>query len=109
MELLARGFIQPFTSPYRGPILFVPKKDGGWRLCIDYRALKRITMANRHPLPRIDEMFDQMNGYTVLSKLDLASSYHHIRMHEESVEKTACKTHYGHYGFTVLPADLPCP
>jgi hypothetical protein len=90
-ELLEKGFVRPSTSPYGAPILFVPKKDGGWRLCIDYRALNKITVRNQHPLPRIDEMFEQLHGSCVFSKLDLASGYHQIRMHEDSIEKTAFK------------------
>jgi hypothetical protein len=72
-ELLERGFIRPSTAPFGAPILFVPKKDGGWRLCIDYRALNKITVRNQHPLPRIDEMFEQLHGACIFSKLDLAS------------------------------------
>ena len=107
-ELLERCFIRPSTSPFGPPILFVPKKDDGWRLCIDYRALHKITVRNQHPLPRIDEMFEQLHGSCVFSKLDLASRYHQIRMHEESVEKTAFKTRYGHYEFAVAQLRVYC-
>jgi hypothetical protein len=105
-ELLDRGFIRPSESPYGAPILFVKKHDGGWRMCVDYRDLNKITVRNQHPLPRIDEMFQQLQGAKYFSKLDLASGYHQIRMHPDSIETTAFKCKYGHFEYTVMPFGL---
>jgi hypothetical protein len=101
-DLLAKGYVQPSTSPYGAPILFVGKKDGTLRMCVDYRALNKITVKNRYPLPRIDELFDKLQGRTVFSSLDLASGYHQIRITEEDRPKTAFRTPIGHFEFTVL-------
>src|SRR5262249_3416554 len=102
-ELLASGFIQPSRSPFGAPVIFVRKKDGSLRMCIDYRALNKHTIKNRYPLPRIDDMFDQLRGAKVFSKIDLRSGYHQIRVAPEDVHKTAFRTRYGHYEFRVLP------
>ena len=75
-ELLDKGFIRPSVSPWGAPILFVKKKDGSMRLCIDYKELNKVTMRNNYPLPRIDDLFDQLQGACVFSKIDLQSSYH---------------------------------
>ena len=79
-ELLSKGFIRPSISPWGAPVLFVKKKDGSLRLCIDYRQLNRVTVRNRFPLPRIDELFDQLQGSRVYSKIDLRSGYHQLRV-----------------------------
>src|SRR3954467_5213615 len=105
-ELLDQGFIRPSKSPYGAPILFVKKKDGSLRMCVDYRALNKLTIKNRYPLPRIDEIFDRVQGAKVFSKIDLCSGYHQIRIQDQDIPKTAFRTRYGHYEFTVMPFGL---
>ncbi|GJS44078.1 putative reverse transcriptase domain-containing protein [Tanacetum coccineum] len=101
-ELADRGFIRPSTSPWGAPVLFVKKKDGSFRMCIDYRELNKLTIKNRYPLPRIDDLFDQLQGSSVYSKIDLRSSYHQLRLGYEDIPKTAFRTRYGHYEFQKL-------
>ncbi|GKA59526.1 putative reverse transcriptase domain-containing protein [Tanacetum coccineum] len=102
-ELSDKGFIRPSSSPWGAPVLFVKKKDGSLRMCIDYRELNKLTVKNRYPLPRIDDLFDQLQGSSVYSKIDLRSGYHQLRVREEDISKTAFRTRYGHYEFQVMP------
>ncbi|KAL0560141.1 hypothetical protein IC582_000535 [Cucumis melo] len=105
-ELLDKGFIRPSVSPWGAPVLFVKKKDGSMRLCIDYRELNKVTVKNRYPLPRIDDLFDQLQGATVFSKIDLRSGYHQLRIKDGDVPKTAFRSRYGHYEFIVMSFGL---
>jgi hypothetical protein len=105
-ESLAKGFIRQSTSPAGAPILFVPKKDGTLRLCVDYRGLNAVTVKNRYPLPLIGEIMDRVNGATVFSKIDLKDAYHKIRIQEGDEWKTAFRTRYGHFEYLVMPFGL---
>ncbi|KAA0043132.1 ty3-gypsy retrotransposon protein [Cucumis melo var. makuwa] len=105
-ELLDKGFIRPSVSPWGAPVLFVKKKDGAMRLCIDYRELNKVTVKNRYPLPRINDLFDQLQGATVFSKIDLRSGYHELRIKDGDVLKTAFRSRYGHYEFIVMSFGL---
>jgi hypothetical protein len=105
-ELLDLGLISPIVSPWGAPIIFIRKKDGSWRLCIDYRQLNKATIKNQYPLPRIDDLFDQLKGVTVFSKINLRSGYHQLRIKEDGVPKTALKTRFGHYKFTIFSFGL---
>ncbi|GKB18196.1 reverse transcriptase domain-containing protein [Tanacetum coccineum] len=105
-ELQDKGFIRPSSSPCGAPILFVKKKDGSLRMCIDYKELNKLTVKNRYPLPRIDDLFDQLQGSQFFSKINLRSGYHQLRVHEDDITKTAFRTRYGHFEFTVMPFGL---
>ncbi|GJR71973.1 putative reverse transcriptase domain-containing protein [Tanacetum coccineum] len=105
-ELSDKGFIRPSSSPWGAPVLFVKKKDGSFRMCIDYRELNKLTVKNRYPLPRIDDLFDQLQGSRVYSKIDLRFGYHQLRVREEDISKTTFRTRYGHYEFQVMPFGL---
>ncbi|KAI3794647.1 hypothetical protein L1987_37280 [Smallanthus sonchifolius] len=105
-ELFDKGFIHPSHSPWGAPVLFVKKKVGSFRMCIDYRELNKLTIKNRYPLPRIDDLFDQLQGSIYFSKIDLRSGYHQLRVQEEDIPKTAFRTRYGYYEFMVMPFGL---
>ncbi|GJR58374.1 putative reverse transcriptase domain-containing protein [Tanacetum coccineum] len=105
-ELSDKGFIRPSSSLWGAPVLFVKKKDGSFHMCIDYRELNKLTVKNRYPLSRIDELFDQLQGSSVYSKIDLSSGYHQLRVRDEDIPKTAFRTRYGHYEFQVMPFGL---
>ena len=105
-ELLDKGFIRPSTSPWGTPVLLAKKKNKTLRLCIDYRQLNKVTIKNRYPLLRIDDLFDKLRGARVYSKIDLRTGYHHLRDMDTNIPKTAFKTCYGHFKFTVMPFGL---
>ena len=105
-ELLDKGFIRPSTSLWGAPVLFSKKKGKTLRLCIDYRQLNRVMIKNRYPLPRIDDLFDQLRGARVYSKIDLRTGYHQLRVGDTDIPKAAFRTRYGHFEFTVMPIGL---
>ncbi|KAJ9513207.1 hypothetical protein QJQ45_029305 [Haematococcus lacustris] len=105
-DYLAKGMIEPSSSPYAAPILFVQKKSGELRMCIDYRQLNKLTLRDQYPLPRIDDLFDRLSGCSVFSSLDLQAGYHQIRITPEDVPKTAFRTPEGHFQFKVLSFGL---
>ncbi|GJT95293.1 putative reverse transcriptase domain-containing protein [Tanacetum coccineum] len=105
-DLSDKGFIRPSSSSWGAPVLFVKKKDGPFHMCIDYCELNKLTIKNRYPLPRIDDLFDQLQGSSVYSKIDLRSGYHQIRVQEKDIPITAFRTRYGHYEFQVMPFGL---
>ncbi|CAL8119337.1 unnamed protein product [Prunus armeniaca] len=105
-ELVDIGFIRPSVSPWGAPVLFVKKKDGSMRLCIDYRQLNKVTVRNCYPLPRIDDLFDQLRGAKYFSKIDMRSGYHQLKVREDNIPKTAFRTCYSHYEFLVMPFRL---
>jgi hypothetical protein len=105
-ELLKKGYIRPSVSPSGGPVLFVKKKYGTLRLCINFRQLNKVTIKNKYPLPRIDDLFDQLKDAKIFSKIDLRSRYHQVRIKEKEINKISFWTGNGHYEFTVVPFGL---
>jgi hypothetical protein len=105
-ELVEKGFIHPSSSPWGAPVIFVPKKDGTHRLCVDYRALNEVTVKNKYPLPKIDDLFDQLHGACVFSKIVLRSGYHQLKIRECDIPKTAFVSRYGLYEYTVMSLGL---
>ncbi|KAL4017181.1 hypothetical protein IC575_024857 [Cucumis melo] len=105
-ELVNKGYIRPSVSPLAVPVLFVKKKDGILKLCIDYRQLNKVTIRNKYPFPRIDDLFDQLRGAALFSKIDLRSGYHQLKVRESDIAKPTFRMRYGHYEFRVMPCGL---
>ncbi|WMV46266.1 hypothetical protein MTR67_039651 [Solanum verrucosum] len=105
-DLLDKGFIRPSISPWGSQLLFVRKKDGSLQMCIDYRQLNKVTIKNKYPFPRIDDLFDQLQGASYFSKIDLRSGYHQLRVKENDILKTSFRTRYGHFEYLVMSFGL---
>jgi hypothetical protein len=105
-DMLSKGLIHPSASPWGSPVLFVDKQDGTIRLCVDYRKLKEVTIKNKYPLPKIEDLFDQLNGAKVFSKINLRTGYHQLKVRESNIPKTAFTTRYGLFEYTVMSFSL---
>ncbi|PKA51095.1 RNA-directed DNA polymerase like [Apostasia shenzhenica] len=105
-ELLDKGYIRPSVFPWGAPVLFVKKKDGTLRICIDYRELNRVTIKNKYPLPHINDLFDQLDGASVFSKIDLRNGYYQLKIKNKNIPKTTFRIRYGHYEYLVMPFGL---
>jgi hypothetical protein len=105
-ELISKGYIRPSASPWGSPVLFVRKKDGSMRMCIDYRNLNAVTIKNKYPLPRIDDLLDQLRGAKYFSKIDLRSGYHQMKIRESHIPKIAFVTRYGRFEIIVVSFGL---
>ena len=105
-ELMDKGFIQPSISSLGMHVLFVKKKDGTLRMCIDYQQINKVTMKNKYLVPRIEDLFDQLKGSSVFSKIDMRSGYYQLRVKDADMPKTTFRTRYGHYEFLVMPFRL---
>jgi hypothetical protein len=104
--MIDKGYIQPSVSPWGAPVMFMKKKDDTLRLCIDYRQLNKVTIKNKYPFPMIDDLFDQLGGASIFSKINFRSGYHQVRIKGEEIHKTAFRMRYGHYEFVVVPFGL---